>query len=371
MEKILIFGGTFDPPHQGHRHLLKHGLMQAEFDRVLLMPSYIPPHKEHRPTLSFGVRKGILLDWFGDLGPVEVSDLEQRREGRSYTVDTVRALEKEFPDAELYFLIGSDMLLSFERWYCAEELLQKLILVVGSREKGDLAALKECRERLLRQYSCKGILLCEMDAVVCASSSLRGAGDGLGERILAHLSETLDDYRLRHTVLVAEYARELALRHGLEPEQAYLAGLLHDCTKHFSAEQQLEYAEKHGLSFTEEDLACPQVLHQYTAVPYAREVFGVEDAAILAAIGCHTTGKEDFSPLEMLIYFADSCEPSRTYPGVEELRRAGEKDLPRATLMLMDQMLKFYGEKKQWIHSRTVKARNYLKKELEKNGKSD
>ena len=345
--------------------------MQKAFDRVLLMPSYIPPHKDHRPTLSFTVRKGILEKWFGDLGPVEVSDLEQRRSGRSYTVETVRELEKIYPDADLHFLIGSDMFLSFDRWYCAEELLQKLTLVVGSRETGDAAELEACRDRLLKQYKCKGIILCKMEAVVCASSALRNVGGGLGERILAHLSEVLDERRLQHTVLVAEYARELALRHGVDPQQAYLAGLLHDCTKYFTLDEHLEYAEKNGITLTEEDLACPQVLHQYTAVPYARTVFGVEDAAILSAIGCHTTGKEGFSPLEMLLYFADSCEPSRTYPGVAALRSAGERDLAEGTLMLMEQMLAFYGEKKQWIHSRTEKARNYLKKELEKNGKSD
>ncbi|MBQ6824722.1 MAG: bis(5'-nucleosyl)-tetraphosphatase (symmetrical) YqeK [Clostridia bacterium] len=363
-----MFGGTFDPPHKGHSHLLKTALRQEDFDRVLLMPSYIPPHKDHRPTLSFEARRGILSDWFGDIPKLEISDLEQKREGRSYTVETVRELERLYPDACFYLLIGSDMFLSFERWYCSEELLQKLILVVGSRETGDRPQLEACKKHLEETYACKGILLCEMEAVVCASSTLRAAGEGLAEEIMAHIGKTLDEKRLRHTMQVADYARELAPAAGVDPDQAYLAGLLHDCTKCFSKEQQLSYAAQHGIVFNENDLACPQVFHQYTAPVYAAETFGIKDAAVLSAIGCHTTGKCGFSPLEMLIFFADSCEPSRTYSGVDKLRQAGENNLKEGTLMLLNHVMASLIDRNQFLHPATVNARNYLLKELEKNG---
>lgn len=363
-----MFGGTFDPPHKGHRHLLEAALRQEAFDRVFLIPSYIPPHKEHRPALSFEARKGILMDWFGDIPGIEVLDLEQKRGGRSYTVDTVQALRAEYPGETFYLLIGSDMFLSFDQWFCADRLLEQLILVVGSREHGDRPALEQMKTSLEQRFGCKGIILCDMEAVVCASSSLRAAGGGLAERALAHIGAELDVKRARHTMQVADYARDLAGKVGVDPEKAYLAGLLHDCTKCYSKEWQIAFAEEQGIPLSADDLASPQIFHQLTAPAFARLNLGAEDEEILAAIGCHTTGKPAMNRLEMLLFFADSCEPSRTYPGVEELRQAGEADLKQGTLMLFDHVMASLIDRKQFLHPQTVNARNYLLKELEKNG---
>ncbi len=368
MGKILLFGGTFDPPHKGHRHLMEAALQQERFDRVLLIPAYLPPHKDHSPSLSFEVRKGILTDRFGDIPGLEISDIEQKRGGKSYTVDTVAALKEQYPGDTLYLLIGSDMFLSFERWYCAEQLLQQLILVVGSRQRGDYPQLEAHKKRLEEQYECKGIILCSMEAVECASSDLRAAGGGLAERALAHISAGSDLKRARHIMGVADYARTLAPKFGIDPEKAYLAGLLHDCTKCYPTSWQTEYAEKHGITLSKEDLACPQVLHQITAPHFARRELGAEDHEILSAIGCHTTGKPGMTPLDMLIFFADACEPGRDYPGVAELRRAGEADLKKGTLMLLTHTVTYLNSKKQFLHPQTACARDDLIKELEKNG---
>ncbi len=83
MGNILLYGGTFDPPHKGHLHLLKSALGEREFHRVFLIPAYIPPHKDHRPALSFGMRSAILRDWFGQIKGLEILDIEQQRGGRS------------------------------------------------------------------------------------------------------------------------------------------------------------------------------------------------------------------------------------------------------------------------------------------------
>ncbi len=368
MGKILLFGGTFDPPHKGHRHLMDCALQQEQFDRVFLIPAYIPPHKDHDPALSFEMRKAILIDRFGDIPGLEISDIEQKRGGRSYTIDTVTALQQQYPNDTLYLLIGSDMFLSFERWYCSEQLLQQLILVVGSRKTGDYPRLEAHKKLLEEKYKCKGIILCSMEAVECASSDLRATGGGLAERALAHISKGCDLKRARHIMLVADYARVLAPKFGIDPEKAYLAGLLHDCTKSYPTAWHLEYAQTHGIVLTQDDLACPQVLHQFTAPYFARHELGAEDEEILSAIGCHTTGKQGMSPLDMLIFFADACEPGRDYPGVQELRKAGEADLKKGTLMLLTHTVTYLNSKKQSLHPQTACARDDLIKELEKNG---
>ena len=254
MGKILLFGGTFDPPHKGHRHLLDAALQQENFDRVFLSPSYIPPHKDHRPSLSFEARKGLLLARFGEIHGIEVLDLEQKREGKSYTIDTVTALAEEYPQDTLYFLIGSDMFLCFDRWVRSEELLQRLILVVGSREKGDRPRLEAKKKELEERFNCKGILLCDMEAVECASSSLRAAGDGMAEEVLRFMDGEMDVKRVCHTMQVADYAASLAPKFGIDSEKAYLAGLLHDCTKCYSKEWQVSYAKEQEISLSSADL---------------------------------------------------------------------------------------------------------------------
>ncbi len=366
MGKILLYGGTFDPPHKGHRHLLQAALEQAEFERVFLIPAYVPPHKDRRPALSFEARKGVLKDYFCDIPNLEVLDIEEKLGGKSYTIHTVEALEAQYPNETLYFLMGSDMFLSFEQWVQFETLLKKLILVVGSREEGDYEQLNAQRERLLKQYSCKGILLCSTKPIVCASSEIRNVGGGAAGRVLAYIGEEMDEKRARHTMQVAEYAADLADRLGIDREKAYLAGLLHDCTKFRSDDWHIQYAAEHNLTLSADDLACPQILHQITAPIFARENFGIKDAEILSAIGCHTTGKVKMTDLEMLLFFADSCEPSRTYSGVDQLREAGEDDLKYGTLMLLNHIIAFLKDRNAYLHPLTVAARDDLLKEFKK-----
>ncbi len=368
MRKTLLFGGTFDPPHKGHLHLLRSAMAQEAFDRVILLPAFIPPHKDHKPALSFEVRKGILEDWFGEIPNLTISDLEEKRGGRSFTVDTVEALQAEDPEDALYLLIGSDMFLSFETWRRFEDLLKTVYLMVGSREMGDFDRIEAYKNKLERNYKCKGIILCNMEPVVCASSAIRASGNGLAQRALEHIGRELDVKRARHTMQVADYAKKLSVGCGVDPEKAYLAGLLHDCTKCYSTEWHLRYAAENGIELKKEDRACPQALHQFTGAVFAEKELGASDPEILSAIACHTTGKAKMSPLEMLLFFADSCEPGRDYPGVEALRKAGETDLLRGVWMLFEHTIGYLNEKNAFLHPKTTEARESLLKELGNNG---
>jgi len=357
MGNILIYGGTFDPPHKGHRHLLTAAVKQLNFDRVFLIPAFIPPHKEQRPALSFAVRRGILRDYFRDVPNIEVLDIEERLGGKSYTIQTVETLETMYPDENLYFLMGTDMFLSFEKWVRFEELLKKLFLVVGPRNEGDYEKLLAHKKYLMERYRCKGVLLCSIDAVPCASSEIRSGNDGLVGDVLRHIGSELDENRARHTMQVADYSAILANKFGVDSQKAYLCGLLHDCTKCYSYEWQINYAKLHGILLSDHDLACPQVLHQITAPVFARETFGITDQEILSAIGCHTTGKTGMEMLDLILLFADSCEPSRVYPGVDMLRKIGEENLMLGVLKLLEHTIDYISENKAYLHPQTEAAR--------------
>ena len=117
MMRIGIMGGTFNPPHNGHLHAAQQAVKALQFDRLLLIPDNIPPHKtmpEHSATSM--QRLEMTRCMAEEIPHAQVTDMELTRGGRSYTVDTLRRLKETYPDSILYFIMGTDMLLSFDRW---------------------------------------------------------------------------------------------------------------------------------------------------------------------------------------------------------------------------------------------------------------
>lgn len=129
-----IFGGTFDPPHIGHKKYACEFIDSLSLDRLIVIPTCIPPHKEFDGA-SGKDRLEMTKMLFADVPKVTVSDMEIRRAGKSYTCDTVRELSEMFPNDELIFLIGSDMLLSFHLWREPRTILQYVKICAVSREK--------------------------------------------------------------------------------------------------------------------------------------------------------------------------------------------------------------------------------------------
>ena len=168
--KILLFGGTFDPPHKGHMNNLQAAMDCVQPDKVIVMPAGIPPHKK-ASTTDAALRLAMCA-CFTALSPkVEVSDWEVRQGGRNYSVNTVEMLHSRYPADSLYMCVGSDMLLGFTRWYRWQDILRMTALVVESRETGDAAALHAAAEALRRQGAT--VLLAQAQAFPCASSDIR------------------------------------------------------------------------------------------------------------------------------------------------------------------------------------------------------
>lgn len=172
--KLLLFGGTFDPPHLGHMNLLRGAMQAVQPDLTIVMPAGVPPHKA--ASMTPGMWRYEMCACFLALekecgGRIEISDWEIHRQGRNYTIDTVTMLEQKYPGAELYLSVGSDMLLTFTEWRRWPELLQKATLVVESRCEGDMGAL----HRAARALSAEGgrIVFSQAKALPMASSDIR------------------------------------------------------------------------------------------------------------------------------------------------------------------------------------------------------
>ena len=144
MGTIGIYGGTFNPPHLGHIQAAKAAVETLGLDQLLVIPDRIAPHKElPEGSASPEQRLQMLqLALEGEKG-ITVSDLELRREGKSYTYETVQQLRAMYPDAKFFLLLGSDMFLSLEHWKNPEQILAEVAVAVFCRgAKGERAAIE-------------------------------------------------------------------------------------------------------------------------------------------------------------------------------------------------------------------------------------
>ena len=146
MERIAIFGGTFDPVHNGHIAIAESILAQNLADRIVILPSFTPPHKQNRIITSFEKRFSMLQLAFKNMNNVEISDLEQKLSlEKSYTFEVMKHVEKNYPDAILKIIIGGDSLKNLHSWFKAKELVEKYEIITYPRanEDIDINALKK------------------------------------------------------------------------------------------------------------------------------------------------------------------------------------------------------------------------------------
>lgn len=189
--KIGIYGGTFSPPHLGHVRAAELFIRERALDELHIIPAGMPPHKQEDGRASSDDRLAMCRLAFAHLPEVKISDREILREGKSYTVLTLREYAREGIRPEL--LIGTDMMLSFEKWYCFEEILRLCTLVCIPREsdgrKND--ELTRMAERLTKRHDAEVVFLSGR-AVEASSSELR---DCLKEhREATLLSDSVAEY---------------------------------------------------------------------------------------------------------------------------------------------------------------------------------
>lgn len=133
-EKIGLYGGSFDPIHNGHLILARDALERLELDRVIFLPARISPHKLDRRPAPGEARAEMLAAALEGESGFEMDDCELAREGPSFTIETVRNYRKRFPNAQLYYFIGDDNLPELDTWKEIEHLRELVQFVVLSRE---------------------------------------------------------------------------------------------------------------------------------------------------------------------------------------------------------------------------------------------
>ena len=362
MARIGIFGGSFNPPHLGHILAVREFREKLSLDRVLLIPAASPPHKTltaNSPAAEHRLEMTRLAA--ADLPYAEVSDIELRREGASYTADTLDELRSAYPQDEFFLLMGTDMFLSFDTWYHPERIAAQATIAVAHRSADNAQQLQSCAQKLEENLNVNTVFV-ENEYLPHSSTSVRAmlafqaAEDYLDPAVLDYIQrnnlyfsrtdlkglsfDRLQEVslclhnrkRVPHVIGCSETAVRLARKYGADETDAKRAGILHDVTKALNAQEQLKLCDQYAMILNNFERLNPKLLHAKTGAVVAERVFG-ENPAVCDAIRWHTTGKADMTVLEKIIYLADYMEPNRSFDGVEELRRVTEQDLDEAVYL--------------------------------------
>lgn len=184
------------------------------------------------------------------------------------------------------------------------------------------------------------------------------------ENIIKKLKTMLKPKRLEHSINVANCALKLSEIYNCDEEKAYLSGLIHDCAKYFTKEQVDSYVKKYNIELDPLEVNNIALSHSVIGSFVIQDVFNVDDVDIINAVRYHTTGRENMSILEKIIFMADMIEEGREFPGVDYLRELSfNGQLDKALITSFNNTIKFVIDNNQLIHPRSVKARNYLMQE--------
>ena len=379
MRRIGIFGGSFDPIHNGHLHLAEEARCMAKLDQVLFIPTWISPFKQDSDPASCQQRLDMVRIATSSNPSFAVSDMEIRREAVSYTADTLkRCREMMGEDTRLYFITGTDTFLTIEKWYHAEEILTQYSFIIGSRPGYREEDLIDVIERVRERYG-TDVLKIEIPRLEISSSDIRDSirigksvryllPDPLlhyierhrlyldpaavaslpGEEELPYdqIDHDIDEMirgrlkatRLAHTYGVVETAVGMAEKFGADPRKARTCALFHDAFREVG-----------------------NLAHGAVAADYMEAEFSITDEDMLNAVRFHTTGRKGMTVLEKILFLADAIEPNRNYPGVDDLRAMAEYDLDKACLMSLTRTIEYVKSQGQELDPRTQEAAEDLR----------
>lgn len=188
--------------------------------------------------------------------------------------------------------------------------------------------------------------------------------------IKRNMEKRQEPARFEHTMGVSYTAAALAMRYGYDIKKAQLAGLLHDCAKHYSEDKILQSCEKYNISMTDVEKQNPFLLHAKLGAFLAMHKYHVEDEEIIGAILVHTTGKPGMTLLDKILYVADYIEPGRDKaPNLAEIRKLAFTDLDEALRRILEDTISYLKEKEGPLDEMSYRAWEYYKNERQEDEK--
>ena len=385
-----IFGGTFDPVHNGHLICADAVRRQLALDKVVFVPAGVPPHKIARRITPPEDRLAMLRAAIGEREGFSVSDIECRRRKYTYTYDTLIELRRTAAaDEEFYWIIGADTLADVFNWYRSADVFRLCAFAAMKRPGCDETVFQQSLRKA--QEAGATVLVADVPQIDISATQIRAAA-GAGEEIGAfvpepvrayirqknlyrpaqlHFSEIYEDVetllsprRFTHSIGVMEESVRLGERFGADREKCRLAGLLHDCAKELTEQQYRWLGIKTDASGEYDGKQV--LLHGEAGAILAETRYGVRDPEILAAIRWHITGRPEMGLLEQILFVADYTEPGRegaVFDLVRETLRKGS--LLRAVLAECESTIQYVvNGKDRQLCTQTVRTRNWALKKI-------
>lgn len=366
--KIAIFGGSFNPVHNEHIKVVKGAIKELNLDKLIVMPTYISPHKQNAEVISCEHRLNMLKLAFQNEEKVEVSNYEIEKGGVSYTYQTIEHFKNLYKGAKIYFMLGSDMLENFPTWKNPEIIVKNATLLLAERRNGafDDDALIS---KIYKTFGAKVEKL-EVYGETISSTKIRVYDklalslDGLvpssvndyiktnsvykTDKYYEYIKNALPEKRRVHTAGVITLSIDLAKKLGVDVKKAELSALLHDVAKYKDINEYKDCPLPNDLP--------SDIVHQFLGEYIARNELGVKDQDVLSAIKYHTTGRFQMTTLEKVIYVADLIEPSRSFSGVDNLRREIKKDFNKGFKICLEEIVEFLKLNKKEVYALTLEA---------------
>lgn len=376
--KTALFGGTFNPVHDGHiqmaEYLLSHG-----YDRVVLAPSNNPAYKQC--DNNFDTRCEMLKIAIQGREGMQICDLERDRPKDNYSYITIPLYKERI--GEFDFVIGGDSLIDLGKWKNPFQIINQVKLVVFDR--GDRQADVDEASKFWRVQGADIVIERfvpkDISSTIVRLESRLGLTRGvptevaeyieknglyvdksirIGKKLTTSLADKLKELTgertYKHCLRVAYCALKLNsdLNLGLDTDKILTAGLLHDCAK------RIKRVDDPSIPKDSEDTP---VYHQFAGSVVAREEFDIHDEEVLNAIKYHTTAKPNMTDLDKLIFCADMLEEDRDFEGVDELRKVIWQDLHRGFVACMEHQYAYLVGRGGDIYPLTTKAVEYYRNE--------
>lgn len=309
-QPVILFGGSFDPIHDGHLHMAKTALKKIAGSRLWFVVAKDAPLKQAHHA-SFKHRVNMVRLAIAPYRKMSVCDVEQKLPAPSYTVDTVRYLRRKHPTTRFYFLIGDDQAAQLSKWKQIDELSNHVVFLIYPRSKVDTFDLDP---------GISAIWLSGQRVDISSSAIRQGTGfqfpKVVSQYFIRHhlydqtiLQAHLKPKRLRHVNSVADLASQIAARKQLDMNAVVVAARYHDVAKEWHPAMLLACMRR----FASFKLSYPEAIwHAFVAKGFMNHYYGIYDKKILKAIEHHVQGLSQHNYAK-IVYVCDKIEPTRPY----------------------------------------------------------
>ncbi len=393
--RIGVYGGTFNPIHKTHIEIAEAARVQYDLDRVYFLVAGTPPHKDTAENIADSCRLEMVKLATEGHKDFYIDDREIYRCGKSYSYITFMEYKKEYPNDEIFFIMGSDSLLNFKNWVKPEIISASATILTAPRLGDDLDKIRQCTEEYKAIFE-GDFALIDYEANEVSSSFTREhfydndeSREHLDIKVVSYIidhglyrdiklnmdiissldsemKKELKPSRYTHTIGVAHMAYDLAIRWNYPALNAMAAGMLHDCAKCISDEKRINVCEKNHIMISEIEYKYPHLLHGKVGAFYAKSKYDIADQQIMHSIEVHTTGCPNMSLLDKIIFVADYIEPGRDkQPRLDLIRSTAFSDLDLCVYLILEDSVNYLNTNPDMVDPTTIDTFEYYKKLIE------